>query len=173
VTDAKGRPTPKRREKVRNRTPVAAPATRKEAYRLSKRQSKERRSSFKQRLSQGDDRVLPPRDRGPVKAFVRDFVDARANAAGLFLPGALLVLVGFALGRLSDVILSIANGVWLALIIMIILDSTSLVTSVKKAVRARFPDEPTKGLGFYAVMRAAQVRRLRLPKPRVKRGEKL
>jgi len=36
----------------------------------------------------------------------------------------------------------------------------------------KFPKESTKGLGFYAVRRTMQMRRWRMPKPMVKRGEK-
>ena len=42
-----------------------------------------------------------------------------------------------------------------------------------KIVRAKFPTEPSKGLsiGWYSFIRASQLRKLRVPKPRVKPGE--
>jgi len=40
-------------------------------------------------------------------------------------------------------------------------------------VRAKFPTEPIKGIsiGWYSFIRASQLRKLRVPKPRVKPGE--
>ena len=41
----------------------------------------------------GDDRHLPARDRGPVRRFVRDYVDARRTMLEYMLPGVLGFLV--------------------------------------------------------------------------------
>lgn len=169
----KGRPTPKRSEKVKRKVPVKAPQTRKEAYQLARENAKSRRGSIKTAYARGDDRILPPRDRGPVKGFARDYVDARRNAGGLFLPGALLILVFYLLGRVSEDFATIGTLIWAAMIAAIILDSSSLSRMVKAEARKRFPGEPTRGLGRYAVLRALQVRKLRLPPPRVERGTKI
>jgi Protein of unknown function (DUF3043) len=172
-TDSKGRPTPKRSEKVKRKVPVKAPQTRKEAYQLARSNAKVRRGTIKTAYARGDDRILPPRDRGPAKGFVRDFVDVRRNAGGLFLPGAVAILVFYLLGRFSVAFATAGTLLWAAMIAGIILDSSTLSRSVKAAVRTRFPSEPTRGLGRYAVLRALQVRKLRLPPPRVSRGDKL
>ena len=37
----------------------------------------------------------------------------------------------------------------------------------------RFPDESTKGLTYYAITRALQMKFMRLPKPQVKIGQQL
>lgn len=169
----KGRPTPKRSEKVKRKVPVKAPQTRKEAYKLARENAKARRGTIKTAYARGDDRILPPRDRGPVKGFVRDFVDVRRNAGGLFLPGAVAILVLYLLGRVALAFATVGTMLWAAMIAAIILDSSALSRSVKAAVRTRFPGEPTRGLGRYAVLRALQVRKLRLPPPRVSRGDKL
>jgi len=42
---------------------------------------------------------------------------------------------------------------------------------IRKAVEAKFPGEPTKGLGMYGWLRSTQMRRLRAPAPQVKRGD--
>ena len=44
-------------------------------------------------MAAGDDRYLLPRDRGPVKAYIRDVVDSRPHLMGLFMPLAGLVLI--------------------------------------------------------------------------------
>ena len=45
-----------------------------------------------QALREGDERHLPPRDRGPVRKYVRDIVDSRRSVAEYFLPLALVIL---------------------------------------------------------------------------------
>ena len=47
-----------------------------------------------------------------------------------------------------------------------------LSTGLKRAVGRKFPNESPKGISFYAVRRTMQMRRWRLPKPMVARGEK-
>jgi Protein of unknown function (DUF3043) len=44
-----------------------------------------------------------------------------------------------------------------------------------KAARAKFPKENIRGfsIGWYAFIRASQIRKLRIPKPRVKPGDKI
>jgi hypothetical protein len=170
-TDGKGRPTPKRSEKVKRKVPVKAPQTRKEAYALARANAKQRRGQLKTAYASGDDKVLPARDRGPVKAYVRDFVDSRRNAGTLFLPGAVVILVCYLLGGAIPAVAVLGTVLWAAMIAAIILDSSTLARSIKHAVRSRFPGEPTRGLGRYGVLRALQIRRFRLPPPRVRRGD--
>ncbi len=73
----KGRPTRSRREaEGRRRGPVApAPKTQREAMKRAKTlrgdksQRREAAADRRKRMAAGDDRVLPVRDRGPVKAL--------------------------------------------------------------------------------------------------------
>ena len=46
-----------------------------------------------ERMMAGDERYLLPRDRGKVRAYVRDLVDSRRNVAGILLPIAVLSFV--------------------------------------------------------------------------------
>jgi hypothetical protein len=122
-------------------------------------------------LAKSGDRHLPARDRGPVPAYIRDVVDSRPRLLGLFMPLALVVVGSvlvpapsaqqyMSLFSLVMLILMIGNGVWLGR------------TTVAK-VRAKFPNtniSPT-ATGWYAFSRAAQLRRLRKPPPRVARGQ--
>lgn len=168
----KGRPTPKRSEAQtqRRRASSAAPGDRKEAM---KRQREARRADMaKQRaaLASGDERYLPARDKGPVRRFVRDFVDSRFCVAEFFLPLAVVILVlsMVKVGSLQNIALLL----WLGVIVMIVIDSIGLSIRLKKQLRERFPDEPKRGAVAYGLMRTLQMRRLRLPKPQVKRGER-
>ena len=54
-----------------------------------------------------------------------------------------------------------------------LVDTLFLVWRLKKDLRERFPDESHKGAVFYGILRALQLRFLRLPKTRVKLGQKL
>ncbi|MFG2720303.1 DUF3043 domain-containing protein [Streptomyces sp. NPDC048416] len=167
----KGRPTPKRSEaQTQRRRASTVPTDRKEA---AKRQREARRVDMaKQReaLANGDQRYLPARDKGPVRKFVRDFVDSRFSVAEMFLPLAVIILVlsMIRIGSLQNLSLLL----WLVVIVLIVLDSIGLGFRLKRALSARFPDEPKKGAVAYGLMRTLQMRRLRLPKPQVKRGEK-
>lgn len=167
----KGRPTPKRSEAQSQRRSVANTSmTRKEA---AKRQREERRAALekqRQALAGGDERYLPARDKGPVRRFARDFIDSRFNIAEFFLPMAVIILV------LSMVqvpaLQNIALLLWLIVIVLIVLDSIATGVRLKKRLAERFPDDNKRGAVAYALMRSLQMRRLRLPKPQVKRGER-
>ncbi|MFD7867260.1 DUF3043 domain-containing protein [Streptomyces sp. NPDC059783] len=168
----KGRPTPKRSDaqSQRRRASSSAPLDRKEAV---KRQREARRVDLaKQReaLANGDERYLPARDKGPVRRFVRDFVDSRFCIAEYFLPLAVVILI------LSVIqvrgIQNISLLLWLGVIVLIVVDSIGLAFRLRKQLNERFPDTPKRGAVAYGLMRTLQMRRLRLPKPQVKRGER-
>ncbi|MEV0919293.1 DUF3043 domain-containing protein [Streptomyces sp. NPDC049967] len=168
----KGRPTPKRSDAQtqRRRASSGAPTDRKEAM---KRQREARRVDMaKQReaLASGDERYLPARDKGPVRRFVRDFVDSRFCIAEYFLPLAVVILI------LSVIqvqgIQNISLLLWLGVIVLIVVDSIGLTFRLRKQLNERFPDTPKRGAVAYGLMRTLQMRRLRLPKPQVKRGER-
>ncbi|MBA2811842.1 DUF3043 domain-containing protein [Streptomyces sp. KM273126] len=167
----KGRPTPKRSEAQAQRRSVAnTPTTRKEA---SKRARDERRAALekqRQALAGGDERYLPVRDKGPVRKFARDFVDSRFSIAEFFLPLAVIILV-LSMVRVAS-LQNIALLLWLFVIVLIVVDSIWIGFRLKKQLTERFPDQNRRGAVAYALMRTLQMRRLRLPKPQVKRGER-
>jgi hypothetical protein len=160
TTAPKGRPTPKRSEAARKRGPVApAPLTAAEARRrrkemggpkLSREERKaeklSRRSDMADRRAKmmaGEDAYLLPRDKGPVRRFVRDVVDSRRNVLVLVL---VMVIDGFLVGRKAN-----------KLVDQKFPDNT----------------ESGWKLGFYAASRASQLRRMRAPRPQVDRGDKI
>ncbi|MFG2885041.1 DUF3043 domain-containing protein [Streptomyces sp. NPDC048297] len=167
----KGRPTPKRSEAQSQRRSVAStPTNRKDA---AKRQREDRRQALnrqRQALATGDERYLPARDKGPVRRFARDWVDSRFNVAEFFLPLAIVILV-LSVIRVPS-IQSIALVLWLVVIVLIVVDAAFSGFRLKKRLAERFPDQSRRGAVAYALMRSLQMRRLRLPKPQVKRGER-
>ncbi|MFD4263915.1 DUF3043 domain-containing protein [Streptomyces sp. NPDC058534] len=167
----KGRPTPKRSVAQSQRRSVSnTPLTRKDA---AKRQREERRTAMarqREALAKGDERYLPARDKGPVRRFARDFVDSRFNIAEYFLPMAVIILV-LSMVRVAS-LQNVALLLWLVVIVLIVLDSIVTGVRLKKRLAERFPGERLRGAVAYALMRSLQMRRLRLPKPQVKRGER-
>ncbi|MER6465166.1 DUF3043 domain-containing protein [Streptomyces sp. NPDC001288] len=167
----KGRPTPKRSEAQTQRRSVAStPTNRKDA---AKRQREDRRAAMerqRQALATGDERYLPARDKGPVRKFARDWVDSRFNVAEFFLPLAVIILVMSVVNNAA--IKNIALLLWLVVIVLIVLDAAVSGIRLRKRLTERFPDQNRKGAVAYGLMRSLQMRRLRLPKPQVKRGER-
>jgi hypothetical protein len=176
VSPGKGRPTPKRREsESRRRGPVApAPRTQREAMRRSRGSKEDRRAERAERRARmlaGDDRYLLPRDRGPVRAYVRDLVDSRRHLMGLFVPMAVAVLGSIVI---RDVVIqSYVSLVTLAVLLVIIVEGVFLGRYITGRVRQKFPDTKESGLalGWYAFSRGTMLRRFRTPRPRMKYGD--
>lgn len=186
-TAGKGRPTPKRREaEGRRRGPVApAPMTAKEARERKKAarnslskderkvQAAERRAAASERRNRmlaGEEKFLLPRDRGPVRAYARDLVDSRRNLVGMFMPLALVLIATMFLGPVIQQYVTLAMFV---MMLLMVIEGIYLGRMINKKVRERYPDstEGGFGLGWYAFVRASQIRKLRAPLPRVKPGD--
>jgi hypothetical protein len=136
------------------------------AGRLTPEQTRARREAMRR----GDDSALTARDRGPARRFARDYVDSRRSVVGLFVPIALpVILLGYS--HVKGLTL-VANFGLYAFVLGSIIDSARMTRAIRKQVALRYPNEPTKGIGLYAIMRAMQFRRIRMPGPRVARGAK-
>jgi hypothetical protein len=183
ITAGKGRATPKRREaEAKRRGPVAPPprSTReaikrnKELRKANPESKEDRRTAAKERrdrMMAGDDKYLLPRDRGPVKAHVRDLVDSRRNLLGLFMP--LAIVVFGALLVPYPQVQQYATLLCSVILVGMAIEGFFSGRRISKLVREKFPKEPVNGrsIGWYAFVRASQIRRLRVPKPRVKPGD--
>jgi hypothetical protein len=170
----KGRPTPSRKEaEAARKAGLRKPRNRKEAAAIRREKVRAERLKMQQAMKTGDDRYLPVADKGKVRRFARDYVDARWSVMEFALP--VLLVFSFAGIILSGIswVPGAVNLVFLFIILGIAADWFLLTRGLRKAVAKRFPDEPTRGLGFYAVRRTMQMRRWRLPKPMVERGAKL
>ena len=184
-TPAKGRPTPKRRDaEQRRRGPVAPPPrTTREAMRRARGDKAERkelaakrreiRTKQRERMMAGDEQYLMPRDRGPVKAYIRDLVDSRRNLLGLFMPLAVLIFVALLVP--DPRVQSLTTLACLLMLVAMVFEGVLSGMRITKLVREKFPKEPIRGLsvGWYAFIRASQIRKLRVPKPRVRPGDKI
>lgn len=172
ASQKKGRPTPSRKEaEALNKARNKVPRTRKEqaaARRLARSDSS---GKMREAMKTGEERYLPARDKGPVKRFIRDFVDSKFSFIEVLIPVMLLVLV---LGWSGSAALrSFANTALLAVLLVIVVEVVRLRFRLRKELTRRFPDESLKGTTYYAVARSLQMRFMRLPKAQVKIGQQL
>ena len=168
----KGRPTPTRREaEAAAKARAKTPKSRKDASRVLREKRNEQNAKMRQGLKTGDEKYLPARDQGKVRRFVRDRVDSRLCMAEFLLPLLLVIMVLQYSG--NPALQQFSNGLWTATILLVVLDTVYLIWRLKREAKQRFPDESTKGLTFYGILRSLQLRFMRLPKANVKLGQKL
>lgn len=168
---AKNRPTPSRRQQESSRKRPLVPVDRKAAAKQARLAARDARVKARQALLSGDEAHLPARDRGPVRRFIRDYVDSRWNVGEFLLPVMLVVLL-MSFVRQSWAQLFVFLAVY-GLILVGVVDAALMWRRIRKAVVAKFGEDPAKGSAMYALMRAFQLRRSRLPKPQVPRGAKI
>ncbi len=169
----KGRPTPSRREaEAARKKRLAPPRTRKEAG--VQRREKMRESKLAQRAAlegRGDDSYLPARDQGPERRFLRDYVDTRRTIGEFMLPLFFLIFISVYIKQ--EWAQRFSSMAFLAIVALMIIDAVRIARGSKTALREKFGDDAVKGNTMYTLLRSWQMRRLRLPKPRVKAGDKI
>ena len=166
---AKGHPTPTRKEaEAARRQRAKAPMDKKAAQKLLRERRAESNAKMREGMRRGDERYLPARDQGPVKRFIRDFVDARLSIAEFLLPLLVIVMVMQYSGNKEMV--AFGSNLMSVTLLVVLADTMWMVFRLKRALREKFPDENLKGTTFYTLMRTIQLRWLRLPKPKVKIG---
>jgi Flp pilus assembly protein TadB len=165
----KGRPTPTRAEReAANRRPLVANT--KEARAAAKADLQARRERARIGMERGEDKYLPARDKGPQRRWVRDYVDAGWHISE-WLMAAMLAVILLNLTPIPSVQLWAMVGLWVY-VLLAVMDMVLLSMRVKRKAAAKFgKDKLEKGLGWYAAMRALQMRFMRLPKPQAKRGQ--
>jgi len=170
--EGKGRPTPTRREaEAARRARAKKPRSRRDR---SKAQRAARTTSSKEiraGLKAGDERYLPKRDRGPVRRFVRDYVDARFSFGEIVIP---LMLVTLVLGYSGNPDLAaMGNSILMGTLLVVVLDMVILRFRLKRELGRRFPGEAQRGATYYAMVRVLQMRFMRLPRAQVKINQPL
>lgn len=110
----------------------------------------------------------------PGKVLMRDFIDSRRSLAGYSMP---ILMVTLALSLLvssfSTDAAFLVTGFTYAVFALIAIDIFVTWTRYKKLHAERLPNVPLKGLLGYMLNRSINLRRLRLPAPRVKPGDKI
>ena len=170
---AKGRPTPKRSEaEAKRRQPItgsrapAGPRTKED-----KAKARTTRATKYEAMKKGESWALNPRDRGPAKALARDYIDSKRRISEYYMY-VLVVLIVVVFLR-AKAVQAIATPFILVLVAVVILDAQVIRRGLRRLMAERLPGESTRGLTWYAVFRALQIRRFRLPAPRVQPGAKI
>jgi len=169
---AKGRPTPKRSvAEAKRRQPItgsrgpAAPRTPED-----KAKARANRTTKYEAMKRGEAWALNPRDRGPTRALARDFVDSKRRISEYYMY--VLVLLLAAVFLRNSKTQEIISPLVLVLVVVILIDAFLIRRSLTRLIAERLPGESARGLTLYAVMRALQIRRFRVPAPRVQPGQK-
>jgi len=168
----KGRPTPKRKEaEALARAKARPPRSRKEQAARQRQLRAEESKKIRAAMKTGDERYLPARDRGPMRRFVRDFVDVRFSLVEMLIP---LLIISMVLGYSGNpTLMGASTMVMLATFLFVVVDMVILRFRLRRALTQRFPGQSYKGTTFYAVTRSLQMKFMRLPKAQVKIGETL
>lgn len=168
----KGRPTPSRKEaQAAAKARAKPPRTRREIAAAQRQVKGESSARVRQGMRNGEEKYLLPRDKGPVRRFVRDFVDSRFSFIELIIP---LLVVTMVLGYSGSASLaSFGNALLFGSVLLVVVDMLVLRFRLRRQLAARFPEESPKGTTYYAITRAMQMKFMRLPKPKVKIGQEL
>lgn len=166
----KGRPTPKRKDAESARKQgISVPKDPKAARKAARDRDREARAKSRAGLMAGDPAYFPRRDAGPVKAQVRDYIDRRRTVGEFFVPFAFVVLL---LGLVNNpTVQTTVVYVWTSVLLLVVLDTILVGILLGRSLRKDFPEKSDrKGAVSYGVLRALQLRRFRIPPPRIKAG---
>ncbi len=167
----KGHATPKRKEReaAQRRALIADPKSGAKERRL---RVKEQRAKEQQAMMTGDERHMPAEHKGPVRRYIRDFVDARTSLGEFALPGSILFVIASLFFNTNPTVGSLIIFGFYALVFAAIGDTLWAMRTMKKRITEKFgADGLGRGWRLYSAARLMNLRRLRVPKPIVRRGE--
>lgn len=166
LSAGKGRPTPSRREAQAAKAQPLVGGRDKATIRRQRQEQAAARERARTGMLQGDERYLGPRDKGPQRRFVRDYVDARINVGEFLIPLMLVILFLTLIPSIQVIGIAV---VW-AYLALSVVDGIILGVMLRKRLAAKFGESNIQpGFRWYAAMRAFQFRMLRAPKPQVRR----
>jgi hypothetical protein len=173
----KGRPTPTRKQaEAVHKRPLGGAGARPTTP-LTKEQQKQARREARERydhaMRTADERFLPARDKGPVRRYTRDWIDARRSIGEYIVWLALGSLFGLMILTMwNQVVATFAMLVMYLVVFTLIGDGIWRGRRLKKALVSKFgEDNLPRGSVWYGVNRSMQPRRNRMPHPQVARGE--
>jgi hypothetical protein len=170
VSSGKGHATPTRKEREAANLRPLVNSDRKAAAKASRAKMAESRERARIGMANGEEKYLVARDRGPQRRYIRDFIDARFSVGEIMIPIMFVVII---LTFVQDEVFQVLAimGLWIFFILAVI-DCLVVGFRINRKLAAKFgADQLQKGNRWYAAMRALQLRVMRLPKPKVKRGE--
>ncbi len=128
-----------------------------------------RRAASQQNRAQRT-QTLTAREAAPERALLRDYVDSRFSLGEFLLPSLVVILALSFLTAVYPTVSAITTILMYVFILAVLFDSFLLWRGFKRVLAQRQPNAPTRGLLMYGVNRAIQIRRFRMPAPRLKRG---
>ena len=171
----KGRATPRRKDAEARRLHPVVPTDRKAAKAQARAEQDEAWRRQREAMRTGDERYLPARDKGPVKRYIRDYVDARFSLGEAFMPLSILLIV-IMVGvqtRAPAIGLTVIMGLY-AVFLLSIIDALVCWWLVRRRLHAKFGEEKVKAQGtifWYIFSRCFNLRRWRQPSPQVARRQ--
>ncbi|WP_425309845.1 DUF3043 domain-containing protein [Ammonicoccus fulvus] len=155
-------PTPTRRQAEAARLQRINPQ-------MSKKEARRRNAEAnrKQRMS-----AMEERDGTPERKLMRDFVDSRWSLGEFLLPAMMIFLALSFLQSQVPSMSMVSLGLMYAYILFTLFDLFVMWRKYKRIAAERFPGLELKGKGvmMFGFNRSIQMRRLRMPRPVVKRG---
>ena len=121
-------------------------------------------------MRRGEEWALPARDKGPVRALARDYIDSRRFILSEYILFGVfaLILIIFVFGSRKHS--SLVLYVEVAIVGVIAIESLWYGSQVTRLVKRRLPGESTRGITWYVAKRAMRLRASRIPPARVARG---
>ena len=171
VPVGKGHPTPTRKEReAAQRRPLVP--TSKEDSKKRREEQRIRAAREQKALQTGDERFMPRQHAGAPRRFARDFIDSRTTVTEFMLPAAIASMAALVFFGNNVAIMS---AVTLALVILMAVwavESAFLLRKMRKQAAAKFGAEKLPRMyAIYGLTRLTLFRRMRVPKPQIKRGE--
>lgn len=164
----KGQATPTRKaQEAANKRPLIV-NDRKQAAKDARAAANVQREKARAGMAAGDERYLTKRDKGPQRRFARDYVDARYSFGELLVPFMILVIVASFFQGFEKLSILVMYG----FLAILIIDALFLSIGLRRRLANKFGTANIeRGVRWYAMMRALQMRPMRLPRPQVGRRQ--
>ncbi len=168
-SSGKGHATPTRREReAANLRPLVS-SDRKAGNKASRAKIAEAREKARVGMANGEEKFLLAKDKGVQRRYIRDYVDARWSVGELIIPVMFIVIILTFIN--SPLVQTISILALWGFFLLAVVDCVAAGFAVQKRLATKFGAEKLqRGNRWYTAMRALQLRPMRLPKPRVKRG---
>ncbi|MCJ7827409.1 MAG: DUF3043 domain-containing protein [Demequinaceae bacterium] len=167
----KGRPTPKRKDREAERKhPLVLDRKADSAKRRADRRIQFQREQ--EAMTTGNDRHMPPQHAGAPRRFARDYIDSRTTIGEVLLPLSLVALFAMMFLVKFPEIVTITSLALLLTIFAAGIEAALLLRRLRRRAVEKFGEDKLPRLyRLYGLTRVLQIRRLRMPKPQVKRGQ--
>ena len=174
----KDQPTLKRKEaqKLSYLPLVPDPKDRKERNKVERKRVRLKQDREYVAMETGDVANMPKAERSPIRTFTRDWIDARYNLGEFFIPVALILLIGsISLSSFSSVLGFVLAMIMYVYMAAVLIDLTVLWITLKRSLIKHGKWDGKRSilrkerLLTYAISRAIQIRRFRVPKPAEKK----